>query len=209
VDTPRDDQIARQWGYCGVVVWVKFMQACKRAAEPGRVPFHSEDQLATELRIAGWPPLVDVDGKPFTLAEFFQWTGKRKWTVRHRGSWPAVEYRGWAEEQETRQIPSGSSRNPSRSREKRRSEGRNASPKRRGEETPPLGGASPLPESSDAPSARSPQGARSGRSGEDLQDHPDHEVGDWEVCRPVVGWCDHGACRVECGRCRDEARRTA
>lgn len=208
MDTPRDDLIARQWGWCGVVVWVKFQQACKRSRVAGRVAFDSEEQLARELGIAGWPPLEDVDGKPFTLEEFFRWTGLRKWTRRHRWSWPSIEYVGWAEEQESRDIPRGSSADPARSRGKRRSEGRNTDGERRGEEIPPSGGSSSHPESSDAPSARSPRGARSGRSGEEIQDHPEHEIGVWS-CLQVVGACDHGQCRVECGRCQDEARRTA
>ena len=31
--------------------------------------------------------LIDAKGEPFTLQEFFRWTGLRKWTRRHRDAW--------------------------------------------------------------------------------------------------------------------------
>jgi hypothetical protein len=90
---PRQYALHKRWGWAGIGVWTAFVLACEK--HRGSVPFDSEVQLASDLRIGGLP-LVDADGQPFTVAEFFRWTGERKWTRRHRGRWPAIEYRGWA-----------------------------------------------------------------------------------------------------------------
>ena len=211
-DWGGDDLLAARWGPTGYAVWVKFLQACKRSTVEGRVSFRSEEQLRSELRIVGWE-LLDVEGKPFGLEEFFTWTGRRKWTRRNRArdGRPYVECRNWDDLQRRRRPILGESRGdpgniPGSSREIRRSERRNVHPDKTRQDSTTTGGAVLSPESSDAPSARSPQGARSGRSS---QKHPDHEHGDWSACIGAGVLCEHGACPVECGRCQDARRQTA
>jgi hypothetical protein len=95
-DDARERALFERWGWAGPSLWLAFVRACKRAPVEGRVRFESEVQLAAELRVAG-RELADAKGEPFTLAEFFRWTGERRWTRRRRWGWPAVEHAGWDE----------------------------------------------------------------------------------------------------------------
>jgi hypothetical protein len=104
VDGPRERALYDRWGWCGVVLWLAFTAACKRSDIEGQVAYHSDEQLAALLGIHG-RELVDRDGKPFTLREFFQWTGIRRWTLFRRRTWPAVVYRGWEAHQRFRVYP--------------------------------------------------------------------------------------------------------
>lgn len=62
--------------------------------ERGRVEHETEQELTGQLQL-GRLRLVDAAGERFTLADFFAWTGVRKWTRRLRGSVQRIECRGW------------------------------------------------------------------------------------------------------------------
>lgn len=104
MDGPRERALWERWGWCGIVLWMAFTAACKRSQNEGRVAFHSEEQLAAELGVHG-RPLEDRQGKPFTLQEFFAWTGIRRWTRMQRRTRPAVIHAGWEAHQRYRVYP--------------------------------------------------------------------------------------------------------
>jgi hypothetical protein len=137
----QEQALYDRWGSCGVMLWVAFIAACKRASSvEGRVPFQSEEQMASALGVHG-RRLEDADGKPFTYAEFFAWTGHRRWTRKARGTWPAVELLGYEElnrprrRSQPRSDPDATLSEPRRNlAQKPRSEGRNARPDRTGQD---------------------------------------------------------------------------
>lgn len=77
------DDLYRQFGWAGVVTWVAFLCACKRSRHPGRISALNENDAAHILGIADWD-LADNDGKPWTLEEFWAFTGRKKQTRRTR-----------------------------------------------------------------------------------------------------------------------------
>lgn len=70
-----------RFGPAGIAVWVAFLCACKRSHIPGRIRVMNEYQAARELGIAGWE-LVDSKGEPWTLDDFWAFTGRKKQTRR-------------------------------------------------------------------------------------------------------------------------------
>jgi hypothetical protein len=70
-----------RFGWAGIGVWVAFLCACKQSRTPGRVRMASDLDGMTQLEIYGWD-LVDAKGEPFTLTEFFDFTGRKKQTRR-------------------------------------------------------------------------------------------------------------------------------
>jgi len=200
----KEHDLYERWGWCGTAIWVAFMSACKRGPIEGRVRFESEEHMASNLGVVG-RPLLDADGKPFTFREFFAWTGVRHWTrMVIRGTWPAVEWLGYDEHNRRRKPPpthdlDRTSASPMQDlAEKPRSAARNRTHDRTGQDSTTTGGAVLSPESNDARSARSPQGARSARSS---PEQCSHEVG--EPCRNL---CHHSACARDCGTCNDPRR---
>lgn len=77
------DDLYRQFGWAGIVTWVAFLCACKRSRRPGRISALSEAEAAHILGIADWD-LADNDGKPWTLDDFWAFTGRKKQTRRTR-----------------------------------------------------------------------------------------------------------------------------
>ncbi len=77
------DDLYRQFGWAGVVTWVAFLCACKRSRCPGRITALSDAEAAHILGIADWD-LADNDGKPWTLEDFWAFTGRKKQTKRTR-----------------------------------------------------------------------------------------------------------------------------
>lgn len=75
------DDLYRQFGWAGVVTWLAFLCACKQGRVQGRVRVMNDVQALHELGIAGWD-LVDNDGKPWTLTDFWLFTGRKKQTRR-------------------------------------------------------------------------------------------------------------------------------
>jgi hypothetical protein len=77
------DDLYRQFGWAGVVTWVAFLCACKRSRHPGRISALNETEAAHILGLADWD-LADNDGKPWTLDDFWAFTGRKKQTRRTR-----------------------------------------------------------------------------------------------------------------------------
>ena len=77
------DDLYRQFGWAGIVTWVAFLCACKRSRHPGRISALSDTEAAHILGIADWD-LADNDGKPWTLDDFWAFTGRKKQTRRTR-----------------------------------------------------------------------------------------------------------------------------
>lgn len=73
------DDLYDEFGWAGIVVWIAFLCACKKNRIPGRIRVMNDIQAATELGLAQWD-LVDNKGAPWTLSEFWAFTGRKKQT---------------------------------------------------------------------------------------------------------------------------------
>lgn len=71
----------QRFGPAGVAVWVAFLCACKQSQTPGRIRIANDYDAMTKLGIVGWD-LRDDKGEPWTLSEFFDFTGRKKQTRR-------------------------------------------------------------------------------------------------------------------------------
>lgn len=92
-----------QFGPVGVAVWVAFLCGCKRNRIPGRVSFISEADARAQLGIHDWD-LVDNEGKPWALEDFWLYTGRKKQTRRtRRGRETNVIATHWERWQQTAQ----------------------------------------------------------------------------------------------------------
>jgi hypothetical protein len=69
------------FGCAGVVTWIAYLCACKRSHIPGRIRIMNDVQARHELGLIGWE-LVDNKGTPWTLDEFWTFTGRKKQTRR-------------------------------------------------------------------------------------------------------------------------------
>lgn len=101
-ENPLGLAIRERFGPVGMVIWFGFIAACKKNHIQGRVAFGSDYEA---LAIFGLPgmELVDEDGQPFTLKEFFRLTGDHKVTRRtSRGRVTHVVCRRWTEWQDPR-----------------------------------------------------------------------------------------------------------
>src|SRR5688572_14966550 len=74
-------ELYHRFGWAGVVTWIAFLCACKRSRVPGRISVSNDTQAAHLLGIADWE-LADNDGKPWTLTDFWTFTGRKKQTRR-------------------------------------------------------------------------------------------------------------------------------
>lgn len=72
-----------RFGWAGIAVWVAFLCACKRSRTPGTVRFLNEADARGQLGILGWE-LADDKGEPWTLEDFWLFTGRKKQTRRTR-----------------------------------------------------------------------------------------------------------------------------
>jgi hypothetical protein len=95
------DDLYHQFGWAGVATWVAFLCACKRSRNPGRISALSDTEAAHILGLAEWD-LADNDGKPWTLDDFWAFTGRKKQTKRtHRGRHFDVISTHWERWQDT------------------------------------------------------------------------------------------------------------
>lgn len=78
---PFTHDVYNRFGWAGVAVWVAFLCACKKSRTPGRISVMNDAQAASELGIDAWD-LVDNKGEPWTLTEFWAFTGRKKQTRR-------------------------------------------------------------------------------------------------------------------------------
>lgn len=75
------NDLHERFGPAGVAVWVAFLCACKMSSTQGKVRMNSDIDGMSKLGLLGWD-LVDSKGEPFTLTEFFGFTGRKKQTRR-------------------------------------------------------------------------------------------------------------------------------
>jgi hypothetical protein len=70
-----------RFGFAGIVVWMAFLCACKQSRIPGRVRMANDLDGMSKLGLTGYD-LADAKGEPWTLTEFFDFTGRKKQTRR-------------------------------------------------------------------------------------------------------------------------------
>lgn len=75
------NDLHERFGPAGVAVWVAFLCACKMSPQQGKVRMASDHDGMYKLGLSGWD-LIDNKGEPWTLTEFFEFTGRKKQTRR-------------------------------------------------------------------------------------------------------------------------------
>lgn len=75
------DDLYREFGWAGIATWIAFLCACKQGRDQGRVRVMNDVQALHVLGLAGWD-LVNNDGQPWTLTDFWTFTGRKKQTRR-------------------------------------------------------------------------------------------------------------------------------
>lgn len=70
-----------RFGPMGVVLWMAFLCACKMSPRQGTVRMANDRDGMDILGLADWDLITDK-GEPFTLSEFFNFTGRKKQTRR-------------------------------------------------------------------------------------------------------------------------------
>jgi hypothetical protein len=70
-----------RFGPVGLCMWVGFLSACKRSINPGKISYSSDGECLSLMGLPGLE-LVDEDGEPFSLDEFWTFLGHRKQTSR-------------------------------------------------------------------------------------------------------------------------------
>lgn len=71
--------LREQFGPVGMVMWIGFLAACKRSATPGKITYSSDAEALSLLSIPGME-LIDEEGEPFKLDDFWTFTGQHKQT---------------------------------------------------------------------------------------------------------------------------------
>lgn len=95
------DDLYHKFGWAGIAIWIAFLCACKRSRVPGRMRFINEPDALAQLGVIGWE-LVDNQGKPWALEDFWTFTGRKKQTRRtSRGRETDVRATHWERWQET------------------------------------------------------------------------------------------------------------
>lgn len=98
---PFNLALQKRFGWAGVGIWIAFLCACKRGPIQGQLTYTSDLEGLALMGLVG-RPLIDDDGKEWTLDEFFGWTGKMKQTRRNvRGTQKNVTSTHWEHWQET------------------------------------------------------------------------------------------------------------
>ena len=80
---PFTIRVLERFGPAGVVTWVAYLAACKRNPTQGRFTFTSDADAVCQLLLQDLP-LVDAKGQPWTIDEFFAFTGRMKQTKKTR-----------------------------------------------------------------------------------------------------------------------------
>lgn len=77
-------RLLERFGPTGLVTWIAFLAACKHSVVQGRVIFAGEADGRRQLFLdaAHAIELVDGHGQPWTLSDFFTFTGRMKQTRR-------------------------------------------------------------------------------------------------------------------------------
>lgn len=78
---PFPRRLLERFGPAGVVTFFAFLCACKRSPIPGRITFGSEIEARVLLGLEDLE-FVDNHGEPWTLEDFWRFTGQQKQTRR-------------------------------------------------------------------------------------------------------------------------------
>lgn len=70
-----------EFGTAGLCMWVGFLAACKRSISPGKISYASDGECLSLMGLPGLE-LVNEEGEPFTLEDFWTFLGHRKQTSR-------------------------------------------------------------------------------------------------------------------------------
>jgi hypothetical protein len=111
-DAPLGGAILERFGTAGIAVWFGFIAACKKNHIEGEVSFASDQEA---LNVFGLPGvrLVDNEGRPWSMRDFFRLTGRHKVTrTRRRGHVTHIACTRWAQWQHARNTrpPDGQNR---------------------------------------------------------------------------------------------------
>lgn len=82
IGKPFTMRLMERFGAAGVVTWIAFLAACKRSSVQGRMTYMSDVEARNELFIHDMPLRAD-NGDPWTLDDFFAFTGKMKQTRKN------------------------------------------------------------------------------------------------------------------------------
>lgn len=94
-DNSFSQALTERFGWAGVGLFVAFLCACKRNLAQGKIRYRNEFEALDMMGVADLP-LVDPQGVPFTLEEFWTFTGRYKQTSRTaRGHTFYVSATGW------------------------------------------------------------------------------------------------------------------
>lgn len=80
-DSDLGVDIRERFGVVGLAMWVGFLAACKRNIAQGQIRYATDAEALALLGLAGIE-LVDEDGEPFTLDDFWTFLGQHKQTSR-------------------------------------------------------------------------------------------------------------------------------
>lgn len=73
--------LREEFGTAGLCMWVGFLAACKRSNVPGQITYSSDAECLAQMGLPGLE-LVDEEGEPFTLEDFWTYLGHHKQTAR-------------------------------------------------------------------------------------------------------------------------------
>lgn len=74
-------KIRDRFGPVGLCMWVGFLAACKRSVNPGKISYTTDGECLSLMGLEGME-MVDEDGEPFTLDDFWTFLGHHKQTSR-------------------------------------------------------------------------------------------------------------------------------
>lgn len=90
-----------RFGWAGPALFVAFLCTCKRNLAQGKIRYRTEFEALEAMGVADLP-LLDKDGQPFTLDQFWAFTGRYKQTSRTRqGQSIYVSATGWEQWQKS------------------------------------------------------------------------------------------------------------
>jgi hypothetical protein len=76
---PFTTRLDQRFGLAGIATWIAFLCACKRSPQPGVISYTTEVEGLVLLGLHH-SRLVDNHGQPFTLEQFWTFTGREKQT---------------------------------------------------------------------------------------------------------------------------------
>ncbi len=89
--------VMERFGPSGIAVWFAFLAACKRNLVPGQITVLSDSDCLAQLGLSGMK-LVDNEGNPYELSDYWRRLGELHTTSRRRhGAASTIVCRRWDE----------------------------------------------------------------------------------------------------------------